>query len=151
MSLPYTLSECQEEFYKDTCEIYRQVTPYAKDGGKELKRPVYSATALFTGIPFDLQATEFEAAARYPLGQTANENMFTRDKGYFHIKQDIKGMDLIRLTTVLPDGTDHPNKGDWYRVVGDAEVRYEEEEGMNYLFVRLEGVNAPSELAGVEE
>lgn len=150
MSLPYTLTECQEEFYLDTCDIYR-LADFTADANREIKQPLYDDTPLFTDVPFDLQATEFEAAARYPLGQTANENMFTRDKGYFHYKQDIKGMDLIKLTTVLPDGTDHPNKGDWYRVVGDPEVRFEKEEGMNYLFVRLEGVNAPSELAAVEE
>lgn len=143
MSLPYALDDLQQEFFLDTCTIYRQDRPLTVDANKEIDQPVYAE--LYTGIPFNLQATEFEAAYRAPLGQTANENMFTRDKGFFHFRQDIEGMDIIELTTVLDDG-DEPNNGRFYRVVGDAEIRKNREK-MNYRFVRLEGITPPPEIA----
>lgn len=139
----YTLDELQTEFFKDTCDILRSARPFASDANSEIELPDYAAA--YTDVPFAFQATEFQTKNDFPLGQLADQNIFTRDVGYFHGLQDIKGMDIIKLTTVLDDGTDHPNKGVYYRVVGDPEVRIRFDG--NYRFVRFERVDSPPEVA----
>lgn len=149
MSLPYTLDETQVEFYKDTVNIYRQVRPFVTDANSEIEKPEYDATPVYEGIPCSIQGSHFEAGARYPLGQTANENFFTRDTIFFHYGQDIQGMDLIEIDTVLEDGNDHANRGKFMRVIGDPEPRHRGE--LQYKSVKVEEIGVPKSISSVAE
>lgn len=136
------LTKRQEKFYTDTVSIWKKpgdTGTLPKDGNNVVTNLIYTASATETGVVCMLQTALEANQYRRPLGRTEMDNMWTLDKLFLEVDNDLEDQDYVQLTT---EG--HPLKDQWFIVQGEGRVR-EIRAGRkgNYLMVQLKRTNDP--------
>lgn len=100
-----------EHFFTDTVNVYRQRKKTVGD-------LAYFATPVITALPCALQATENVDKLQGAMGLKKEDNIFTLDVLMCASGVDIRGQDVIKITTL-----GHPELNEYYEVMGDPKDR----------------------------
>lgn len=126
------MSEFSDVFFTDTVAVYRQRK-------RTLGDLVYNATPVISSLSCALQATENVDTLTGPLGLKKEDNIFTLDVLYCAVGTDIRGQDVIKITTA-----GHPMLNHFYQVMGDPKQRPSKfVSDLGYAKVYLNAITGP--------
>ena len=128
------MSELTDTFFTDTVNVYRS---RRRTTGGDMG---YHPTPVVSALPCSLQSTENVDKNRGPMGLKKEDNIFTLDVIYCGVSADIRGQDVIKVTT-----SGHPEENSYFQIMGDKDAR-PDRFGMDlgYAKVYINKITTPS-------
>lgn len=143
--MAYTLTARQLIAYTDRFDVYRAASPWAETSKGFKNDVVYSQTPVYADVPCLWMNQPDINSPRAPLGRTLMDSSDVLDMIHFPAGVDLRDQDALHLKT-----PDHPQKGEWFIVMGFGSLRTSRGNRKgNYLQVRAKRMMAPPRLEGV--